>query len=429
MALKESALRMEPALPNEGDLARSQWNRACDLLKAPARTPWSVVAFSALLIALRVVFILHYRIDSDEPQHLHVVWGWTHGQLPYKDLFDNHTPVFQALYAPLFHLFGERADIVLWMRLALLPIYLATLYWARETMACFASARTAWLSAALLALFPPFFFDSIEFRPDQLWAAVWMLTIATLVRGRVSPRRAFGAGLLLGLAFAVSMKTVLLLASLGAALAVTLLLDRGAPWTPSKKRQWFLCVAGGLGGMVVVPLCVVLFFVAVGAGREMYYCVILHNITAGHGSNSAILAALGRLALWSPLPVLGAYVTGKLSLPLPALRRTRFCFFAGVFYYIFLVSFWPVLTAEDYLPFFPAMALTAAPFLLYLARWLFERVNLSGRYAAMPFLAAELTWIATVHPPLADDTADKIGMVADTLKLTAPTDFVMDGEG
>src|ERR1700676_214435 len=50
--------------------------------------------------------------NSDEPQHLHVVWAWANGMLPYKDVFDNHSPLFQAISAPLFALLGKRADIV-----------------------------------------------------------------------------------------------------------------------------------------------------------------------------------------------------------------------------------------------------------------------------------------------------------------------------
>ena len=38
----------------------------------------------ALMIAFRIVNMLHYRFDSDEPQHLHVAWGWTQGLVQYR---------------------------------------------------------------------------------------------------------------------------------------------------------------------------------------------------------------------------------------------------------------------------------------------------------------------------------------------------------
>src|SRR5438270_1872160 len=64
-----------------------------------------------LVVALKLLF-LGYAIDTDEPQHLHVVWGWSVDLLPYRDFFDNHAPLFHALFVPLFRLIGERPDVV-----------------------------------------------------------------------------------------------------------------------------------------------------------------------------------------------------------------------------------------------------------------------------------------------------------------------------
>jgi hypothetical protein len=81
----------------------------------------------ALLVALKVIYAFAFRIDSDETQHLHVVWGWVNGLLPYRDLFDNHSPLFQFICSPLFRALGERADIVIPMRLAMIPLYFFSL--------------------------------------------------------------------------------------------------------------------------------------------------------------------------------------------------------------------------------------------------------------------------------------------------------------
>src|SRR5438874_3548923 len=50
----------------------------------------------ALMVVIRVVNILHYRFDSDEPQHLHVIWAWARGFVQYRDVFDNHMPLFRS---------------------------------------------------------------------------------------------------------------------------------------------------------------------------------------------------------------------------------------------------------------------------------------------------------------------------------------------
>ncbi|TMQ55335.1 MAG: hypothetical protein E6K72_06495, partial [Candidatus Eisenbacteria bacterium] len=55
----------------------------------------SVAALAELVT--RVLYILHHRADSDEPQHLHVAWGWTQGLIQYRDLFDNHAPLFHLV--------------------------------------------------------------------------------------------------------------------------------------------------------------------------------------------------------------------------------------------------------------------------------------------------------------------------------------------
>ena len=91
-----------------------------------------------------------------------------------------------------------------------------------------------------------------------------------------------------------------------------------------------------------------------------------------------------------------------------------------------LNTFWPILTAEDYLPFYPAMMLSAGP----LALWLVQFLVRSARIPAGAVLAGvELAAILVMVSPFQDQTVDKIGMVADTLKLTTPDDYVMDSKG
>lgn len=81
-----------------------------------------------LILILRVMFAYTYRVNSDEPQHLHVVWAWANGLLQYKDLFDNHTPLFHIIFAPIYNFFGERSDIIVIMRLTEIPLYFLSLW-------------------------------------------------------------------------------------------------------------------------------------------------------------------------------------------------------------------------------------------------------------------------------------------------------------
>ena len=48
------------------------------------------------------------------------------------------------------------------------------------------ASRTGWLSldaVVLLALFPPFFLKSLEFRPDNLWTLLWIAALIGLMNG------------------------------------------------------------------------------------------------------------------------------------------------------------------------------------------------------------------------------------------------------
>ncbi|HWX18259.1 MAG TPA: hypothetical protein VNY07_16905, partial [Chthoniobacterales bacterium] len=47
----------------------------------------------ALMIAFRLVNMVRYRFDSDESQHMHVIWAWARGFVQYRDVFDNHMPL------------------------------------------------------------------------------------------------------------------------------------------------------------------------------------------------------------------------------------------------------------------------------------------------------------------------------------------------
>jgi hypothetical protein len=61
----------------------------------PTRNERAVAAGAfGILALLRVAYVFREGFNSDEPQHLHIVWGWTRGLVQYRDLFDNHMPLF-----------------------------------------------------------------------------------------------------------------------------------------------------------------------------------------------------------------------------------------------------------------------------------------------------------------------------------------------
>ncbi|MEP6670354.1 MAG: glycosyltransferase family 39 protein [Chthoniobacter sp.] len=387
---------------------------------------WLAAVLLGVGLLLRLLYIWHFRIDSDEPQHLHVVWGWTQGLLPYRDFFDNHTPVFQALYAPLFHLLGVRADIVLPMRASELPLYALTLFCVWKIARALYTPRIALWTAVLTALWPAFYLDSIEFRPDQLWTLVWMCILLVLSTGSITPRRMWVVGLLCGLSFSVSMKTTLFLVALLQALVGALLVRWWAGGLPLRWPHLGRCLGAWLAGIVIFPAVVVLYFYAHGAIKDMVYCVIQHNVLPGTSTRALGNATIKMWLLGAGGSVAGGWVIARLKMPLEKRARLAFLFLAPFLYVTTLVAAWPVLTAEDYLPFYPAMGLTVVPTLLWLAGRLVQNVRIP---VAALIAAAEIARFLVSVSPFHNQTTDKIGMVADTLKLTEPGDYVMDSKG
>jgi Dolichyl-phosphate-mannose-protein mannosyltransferase len=326
----------------------------------PATERWIAALLLLIALGLRCLYIFRYRYDSDEPQHLHTTWGWTQGLLQYRDFFDNHTPLFHMLFAPLVAGLGERTDILTFMRFAMVPLWIVSLWCVAKMASRLYSRRAGLWTAALLSLLTWWFFCSVEYRTDNLWTPLWLGTLTVLVTGPLSKRRALCAGLLLGLCFCASMKTSALFASAAlAALATPMLCARRLDWPEARRvgLAGFVVVAGAL----VAPAILCAFFAAHGALQPLFYGAIQHNLLPGvDGRNHP---AYLRLALPLLLPFLGVagYWIGRLTPDRSLALRRVFIFLTAAIYYGFLYSVWTLLTRQDFLPFYPVIMVTAVP--------------------------------------------------------------------
>src|ERR1044072_7686642 len=174
-----------------------------------------------IMIALKLVNMTHNRFDSDESQHTHVIWAWARGFVQYRDVFDNHMPLFQIMFAPIFGAIGDRATILYWLRFILLPMYFVGAWCTYRIGELLFSRRAGAWAVILAGLYSKYHFISLEFRTDNLWAPLWLLCVLTLINGSLTVPRALRAGLFVGVCFSVSMKSLLLLVMLlvGASLA------------------------------------------------------------------------------------------------------------------------------------------------------------------------------------------------------------------
>src|SRR5581483_8398091 len=391
-----------------------------------------IMAFVVAMLLMRVAYVFHYRIDSDEPQHLHVVWGWTQGLLPYRDVFDNHTPLFHLLYAPLLAALGERADILYFMRLAMPPLYGVTLWGTYRLGRALFSPRLGRWAAVLTGLFPGFFFCSVEFRTDILWTALWVVAFAVLVDKRMTRQRSFLAGLLLGAALSVSLKTLLLLgvisgASIG---AVYVSKPSGSRFPLHAVSQYALAAAGGL---VLIPLLLIVFFVAQGAWEPLWYDTIQHNVLPGlgHWRRPYLLPLFPFLVflVWR-----GAQVVVQNAPDASTGLRRVFVFLATAGYITALFCLWPLWPREDYLPFYPPFIVLVTPVVFRAADRLGGR-RPSVRPSDSPFVymvalgVIEIVLVLFGGPLWRDQTQAENLLLADVLRLTGPEDSVVDVKG
>jgi Dolichyl-phosphate-mannose-protein mannosyltransferase len=189
----------------------SRLNNAPDLRHITSLEKLRTGVGFALWFLLRAVWVWVHPWDSDEPQHLHVVWSWTQGLIPYRDFFDNHTPLFHFLCAPFLMAFGVRPDIIVWMRWLIVLLNAFILWIIYRIGKNVFSTRGGLLAALLCAFSPGYFFKIGEYRTDVLWTALWLLTLLIIIEGPMTCRRAFLVGLVMDMCLCCALKTVLLL--------------------------------------------------------------------------------------------------------------------------------------------------------------------------------------------------------------------------
>jgi hypothetical protein len=364
----------------------------------PAVRPDTVVAAAciAAAVVLRLVAVFRYQIDSDEPQHLHVVWAWANGLLPYRDVFDNHMPLFHMLLAPLFRVVGERPDALISMRLLMVPMYAAMIALTyRIAVRCYERSVAMW-STIVAALFPLFLLCSVEFRTDNLWAVFWLASIAVLVTAPLTTLRVALAGFLLGLAAAVSAKTVLLLLSVAVGAAVVAIVFG---WRNSVRFS-----AVFLAACAIPPAAIALYFAARGAWHPFAYGVITHNMVQHVRSIRLIL--FPALLIW----------IGLLARRVADSPHKLFLFVTTHFYGAALYCIWPLVEHEHWLPYFPLAAITVLPMFFTVRR-------------AVAIAVVEIALVIGVGHLNRDDTVEGLRVIAQTLELTTPAETVMDLKG
>jgi hypothetical protein len=355
----------------------------------------------AVLGTLKLIALLRYRVNLDEPQHLHVAWGWSQGLISYRDVFDNHTPLLHILSAPLVALLGERADIVLWMRAPMLLLWLASMIAAFCIARHLYSLRVACWTVLVVSAYPPFFLKTVEYRTDNLWTALWMLSVALLVVGKSTLARV-AAGFLLGCAICTSMKTLVLVFALAiATLVVHFLFDRDGIAALLRRA------AAPAIAFAVPPLLLGAFFYLHDAWNAMVYCVVTFNLIAARPRAAQLLYPLFMLLMIA----LAASIARRRMVDRDALWLALIV----VTYFVTTQAFWPILSQRDYLAVMPLMAMVLAAMIPPRAA-----AALSVVFLLSLFHYTEM---------FRDRAREHVAMMQQVLALTRTGDCVIDAKG
>src|SRR5438874_8340576 len=382
------------------------------------------------LIFLRVITVAHYKFGADEPQHLHVIWGWARGFVQYRDVADNHMPLFQLLFAPIYKLIGDCGTILYWMRITLQPLYILAFWCTYRIGSLLFSRRVGVWAAVLVGLSYDYAFCSVEFRTDNLWAPLWLLSVLVLLGGALTMRRALIAGFLMGLCFGVSMKTVLLLMSTAIGGSMTLIFV-GRERLGIRWRQILGALTAFFATALIIPATIMAAFALYGIWPQFRYWVFDHNVVPGLSNHPAWWVII--FAVGFPLVALGARRMVAATPETIVAARRSFVFVTAGFFFTALVSFWPFLSRQDYLPFYPlAFVICTGAVLTIFDRWTRHR-DIAKIWLAVPipalFGVCELLVALLVHPFWENKAKLESDLLRATLKLTDPGDFVFDRRG
>jgi hypothetical protein len=383
--------------------------------RAATYVPLAVIGF---LLALRCLAVFQLQVDSDEPQHLHIIYGWLGGELPYRDRFDNHTPLLYVIFLPLAALAGETPEIVLLARIAQFPISLGMLGLIYLIGRRFADREVALWTLAITLAWGDWSLKSIEFRPDVLWSCLWFLAIFVLAKKseELGTKRFFLAGVALGAALCASIKTTFLVPALVLGWTVAWFscadLRRALP-----LRRAASCTLAAAAGFVLVPATLFGWLHVEGVSLEtLKFCLVDANRADFELGRVLVTPWLGAIALWlgSRMKLRGAQG--------PAVA----IFLSVSAYTVALIGFSPEWRKQTLLPVYP---------LLIFFAWQYAADSLRRhRPGAMRRMGLAVCSVALVHLVLEgrlweDGLHHQRELLRDTLKLTRPGDFLMDRKG
>lgn len=377
------------------------------------------------------------HVNSDEPQHLHVIWEWTQGHVQYRDIFDNHAPLFHMFHAPVLELLikftGEQAEALISMRLWMLIWYALSLYFTYKIARKLLSESMSSWALMLCATAPWYFCLTSQFRADNLWACIWLATVSFAISAPINPMRALLLGVFIATTFAVSMKSVLLFGAAALAIITILsfrfLLARKIVFKERLLHGFWLLIGASL---VVIP--VLFFFKSIGALDAFYYGLIAHNHVAHLGAWGSMRWVYWIFPIMLPIVLMFGWRVFKFDVAKARGFTNTFLLLQILFYMILLESYWPLVTDQDFIPVTP---LAFIVLLGIVQRFIESRAGgvaeftlpRALRRAFVVILCFEVLISVAMKTPWGNHVSKFALETNEVLSLSNPDEFVMDQKG
>jgi 4-amino-4-deoxy-L-arabinose transferase-like glycosyltransferase len=240
--------------------------------------PYRIVILILVLIAfiLRIPLLQIRYYDPDEFQHLHGARQIYHGEIPYRDYFDHHTPFLHFIMSGLYPFVGDNIQILDVAR-SLMLVFTAFILCLTFILTKKLYSTDAGLLAVLFLSYVLMFLEkTLEIRPDLGAVIFWLASMIFMVKGvqeKPSLRFFMLSGLSMGIALMFTQKSMFGLPGIFLALIYPFIDRRiGIGWKQNAK----LVLAFLLG--ISIPLVLTcLFFLAHGALWQFINCNFIMN--------------------------------------------------------------------------------------------------------------------------------------------------------
>lgn len=322
----------------------------------PKRLARAGYAFSLLILLALVTFLgwsaRTRAFDPDEFQHLQMAWLVAIGQVPYRDFFEHHTPLYHLAVAPFLgdpKLTTDGAAAIgalIGLRMlgvGLCCVMLVQTEWIARAVSDRLAARCATLILATSAIFA---IKGLEIRPDQL-AACLILAATIFLVGAERLRKPLWQFAASGAAAMLAILTTQKLVFAIPGLAITfLIVVLRRQMTASRVVQAAMVVIGG-ASLAALPLLIWLagkgalglfltdnFLLGASWPRDSRQLVLILSALLRDETLTILLCGLGAVALFArgakptlwPLAIVAPMISMVVIMPLFPVVQQQYLF-------------------------------------------------------------------------------------------------------